>query len=334
MPQAKEKGRWELPPDRGLVNSLHPHNMGSFLAYITTSLGPLFTPSFLPQHQIIDAIRLYFAYQGAQVQDSADLYYDNVTSMLSIMKTSVFLVETVVSDLFIVRLKSPLLAKRLAESGSPHLVISVLYRLECELPDHGSSSPSVPCRHRYVPRMGSQRRSTHSTRLPAMGIAAVYTLSLIGTNTVFNNEQQRISNSFFSCTLALNTVCTGTCLRLSSDVFSFLTGLQQVSLRSASGERSVRPAMPRWAPTSLTSPSSSLNLVRTFYSSASFSLRLQRSHMYPDCNRCDLSLCISIGGRDFCRPLVPLQHLLGYGESCQPLPCSIPADMLLRRPRL
>lgn len=142
------------------------------------------------------------------------------------------------------------------------LVISVLYRLECELPDHGSSSPSVRCRYRYVPRIGSQRRSTHSTRLPAMGIAAVYTLSLIGTNTVFNNEQQRISNSFFSCTLALNTVCTGACLRFSSDVSSFLTGgLHQVSLRSASGEHSVRLAMPRWAPTSLTSPSSSLNLV-------------------------------------------------------------------------
>ena len=273
MPQAKEKGRWELPPDRGLVNSLHPHNMGSFLAYITTSLGPLFTPSFLPQHQIIDAIRLYFAYQGAQVQDSADLYYDNVTSMLSIMKTSVFLVETVVSDLFIVRLSSPLLAKRLAESGSPHLVISVLYRLECELPDHGSSSPSVPCRHRYVPRMGSQRRSTHSTRLPAMGIAAVYTLSLIGTNTVFNNEQQRISNSFFSCTLALNTVCTGTCLRLSSDVFSFLTGLSSglIAFRIWRTQRQTRDAK---MGTNLSHVAIIVVESGTFHSSTSFSLRL------------------------------------------------------------
>jgi hypothetical protein len=42
-----------------------------------------------------------------------------------------------------------------------------------------------------------------------MGIAAIYTLSLVGTNVVFNNHQQRISNSFFSCTLALNAVCTG-----------------------------------------------------------------------------------------------------------------------------
>jgi hypothetical protein len=40
MPQAKAKGGWESPPDRGLVNSLRPDNMGSFLAYITTPLGP------------------------------------------------------------------------------------------------------------------------------------------------------------------------------------------------------------------------------------------------------------------------------------------------------
>ena len=53
-----------------------------------------------------------------------------------------------------------------------------------------------------------------------MGIAAVYHLSLNGTDTVFNNEQQRISNTFFSCTLALNSVCTGACLGFSSDLSS------------------------------------------------------------------------------------------------------------------
>jgi hypothetical protein len=96
--------------------------MGSFLAYIYHhAFGTFIHPSSLPQHQIIDAIRLYFAYQGSRADDSADLYYDNVTSMLSIMKTSVFLAETVVSDLFIVRLSiSPFLDKRLTEFGSRH----------------------------------------------------------------------------------------------------------------------------------------------------------------------------------------------------------------------
>src|SRR5712691_7715356 len=59
--------------------------------------------------------------------------------------------------------------------------------------------------------------------------------------------------------------------------FPFLTGLHQVSLRSKSGARSVRHAMPRWAPTSLMSPSSSLNLVHFI---PPLSLRLQQSHMY------------------------------------------------------
>ena len=32
-----------------------------------------------------------------------DLYFDRVTSLLSVVKTSVYLAETIVSDLFIVR---------------------------------------------------------------------------------------------------------------------------------------------------------------------------------------------------------------------------------------
>jgi len=121
-------------------------------------------------HEIIDAIRLYFAYQRSQSSTDADMYFANVTSMLSIMKTAVFLVETIVSDLFI------------------------LYR--CYIVWNASLLIMALPVLLYVADI-------------AMGIAAVYTLSLIGTDTVFNNEQQRISNSFFSCTLALNTVCTG-----------------------------------------------------------------------------------------------------------------------------
>lgn len=44
------------------------------------------------------------------------MYFANVTSMLSIMKTAVFLVETVVSDLFIVsHIKSLFLNTRLTD---------------------------------------------------------------------------------------------------------------------------------------------------------------------------------------------------------------------------
>jgi hypothetical protein len=52
-------------------------------------------------HEAIDALRLYMAYKDSETDHGADLYYFNVTSMLSVMKTSVYLVETLASDLFI-----------------------------------------------------------------------------------------------------------------------------------------------------------------------------------------------------------------------------------------
>jgi len=49
-----------------------------------------------------------------------------------------------------------------------------------------------------------------SSVLPSgTGIGSVYTLTLLGDNPVFNKEQERITNSFFACTLAVNAVCTG-----------------------------------------------------------------------------------------------------------------------------
>jgi len=91
------------------------------------------------------------AYQRSQSSSDADIYYANVTSMLSIMKTAVFLVETVVSDMFIVSLSNRFSSTNVLPIRIALSVISVLYRLEFEPPDHGSPSHSVPCRHRYVP---------------------------------------------------------------------------------------------------------------------------------------------------------------------------------------
>jgi len=121
-------------------------------------------------HQIVDAIRLYYAYQKSGSAEGADQYYSRVTAVLSIMKTSIYLAETAVSDMFILYRCYIVWNASLAVLAFPVLL--------------------------YVADI-------------AMGIAAVYTLSLVGTNVVFNNHQQRISNSFFSCTLALNAVCTG-----------------------------------------------------------------------------------------------------------------------------
>jgi hypothetical protein len=80
--------------------------------------------------------------------------------------------------------------------------------MECEPRRHRFPSPSVYRRHWYV--SSSFQRLLHSTLPPsATGIGAVYTLSRVGTNVVFNQKQEKITNSFFSCTLALNAVCTG-----------------------------------------------------------------------------------------------------------------------------
>ena len=65
------------------------------------SLDPAFL-SYPIQHLVLDIVRLYLAFQGSETEHGADLYFDRVTSSLSIVKTSVYLAETIVSDLFIV----------------------------------------------------------------------------------------------------------------------------------------------------------------------------------------------------------------------------------------
>ncbi len=62
------------------------------------------------------------AYKAGETEASADIYFANLTSVLSVMKTALYLVETIVSDLFIVRL--------LISLGKPsHILIShQLYR--------------------------------------------------------------------------------------------------------------------------------------------------------------------------------------------------------------
>ncbi|KAI0054573.1 hypothetical protein BV25DRAFT_1773424, partial [Artomyces pyxidatus] len=120
-------------------------------------------------HEVIDAVRLVFSARG-ETADSIDQYYADATSTLSVLKTAIYLVETVVSDLFILYRCYVVWNARW-----PMLILPMLL---------------------YIADCGT-------------GIAAVYTLTLIGTNVWFNMTQEKITNSFFSCTLALNAVCTG-----------------------------------------------------------------------------------------------------------------------------
>ena len=103
--------------------------------------------------------------------------------------------------------------------------------MEYERPDHRSPSPSLRGRHRYAPLIivDAYIRSTVLALTEGTGIAAVYTLTLIRQDIVFNLEQERITNAFFSCTLALNAICTGPGFRIISrgpasfDISSSLT---------------------------------------------------------------------------------------------------------------
>jgi hypothetical protein len=117
----------------------------------------------------------------------------------------------------------------------------------------------------------SSLTQTYTQHCPSgTGIAAIYTLTLIRTNVLFNEEQERISNSFFSCTLALNAVCTGASF---SYICQWRMGLKflrptlayQGLLRFAYGglrSRQMTPVTPRWVLTLSRSPLLSLSLVR------------------------------------------------------------------------
>jgi hypothetical protein len=86
--------------------------------------------SFPPQHLVLDVVRLYIAFHGSETDQGADSYFLRVTSTTSIIKTSVYLAETIVSDLFIVRLYPPSPFSRCAlyrPSCAPSSIGAILY---------------------------------------------------------------------------------------------------------------------------------------------------------------------------------------------------------------
>jgi hypothetical protein len=147
LQQETAKGWGELPPHLGLDDPFRPHNMGSsLLAQITP-----FPHSFPPQHLVLDIVRLYIAFNGSETDQGADQYYVRVTSTTSIVKTSVYLVETIVSDLFIVRLylPSPFSQCTLYRSGRATSYIgAILYGTRVSPPSFSQSfyiSPTSVC---------------------------------------------------------------------------------------------------------------------------------------------------------------------------------------------
>jgi hypothetical protein len=68
----------------------------------TVLTGPISPPPFPRQHVITDGIRTVYAFKRDQVPLGPDLYYANVASALSLIKTSLYLVITIIFDAFIV----------------------------------------------------------------------------------------------------------------------------------------------------------------------------------------------------------------------------------------
>lgn len=64
--------------------------------------GLIFPPPFPRQHVITDAVRTVYAFKRDQVPLGPDLYYANVASAMSLIKTSLYLIITVIFDAFIV----------------------------------------------------------------------------------------------------------------------------------------------------------------------------------------------------------------------------------------
>jgi len=62
----------------------------------------IFPPPFPRQHIITDGVRTVYAFKQDQVPLGSDLYYANVASALSLIKTSLYLVITIIFDAFIV----------------------------------------------------------------------------------------------------------------------------------------------------------------------------------------------------------------------------------------
>ncbi|KAI0065690.1 hypothetical protein BV25DRAFT_1585851 [Artomyces pyxidatus] len=124
----------------------------------------------ITSHEFVDAIRLLLSFQRNQTTSGADLFYKSVADTFSIALNSIYLIETLLSDLF------------------------MLYR--CYVVWGSSwSIVMLPC--------------LLFIAAGVTGVSTICTLKAFGDVMLFNNRLETMANSFFSCTLALNGICTG-----------------------------------------------------------------------------------------------------------------------------
>jgi len=121
-------------------------------------------------HMITDGIRTVYAFKKDQEPLGSDLYYANVASSLSLIKTSLYFVTTIIFDAFI-------LHRCYVVWDRNYLVILLPFIV-------------------WLADIGT-------------GIASVQGLSGLTTgDSVFIQKQERITKSFLSSTVAVNGLCT------------------------------------------------------------------------------------------------------------------------------
>jgi hypothetical protein len=121
-------------------------------------------------HVVLDAVRMVNAFRNNEETQAGNLYYGNVASSLSLIKTSVYLAVTILFDGFILHRCFIIWERNLLVILLPFLIF---------LSDIGT------------------------------GIASVQGLSGIATgDSVFLARQEKIAKSFFSSTVAVNGLCS------------------------------------------------------------------------------------------------------------------------------
>jgi hypothetical protein len=180
-------------------------------------------PHFARQHVLTDAVRIVYAFKRDQDPLGPDLYYANVASALSVIKTSLYLVITILFDAFIVssRFLSTVCILRLL---IPALALPMLHRLGPKLCRDPAAVPGFPRRYRFVRFLAAVINECPLIKsgIPGTGIAAVQGLSgLTKGDSVFIEKQEKITKSFLSSTVAVNGLCT--CSYLSPQLELYLT---------------------------------------------------------------------------------------------------------------
>jgi hypothetical protein len=118
------------------------------ISYVNTLLSEhgshwAISPPPLPrQHVATDGVRTVYAFKRDQVPLGPDLYYANVASAMSLIKTALYLITTIIFDAFIVSFVSNAL---FGANLTPPLALPMLRGVGPQLPRDSAAVHSLAC---------------------------------------------------------------------------------------------------------------------------------------------------------------------------------------------